>query len=89
MTLNVGANSSRSMYQLNCLHEPFISKWLFDVEIFFRMFSLYGRQEAIKKMLEVPLSLWVDRGDSSVKPTYIFKLWLDLYRIHKRYKTSR
>ena len=67
--------------------DPFISKWLFDVEIFFRMFSLYGRQHAIKKMLEVPLSLWVDRGDSSVKATYIFKLWLDLYHIHKRYKT--
>ena len=67
--------------------DPFISKWLFDVEIFFRMFSLYGREQAIKKMKEVPLSLWVDRGDSSVKTTYIFKLWLDLYHIHKRYKT--
>ena len=67
--------------------DPFISKWLFDVEIFFRMFSLYGREQAIKKMKEVPLSLWVDRGDSSVKATYFFKLWLDLYHIHKRYKT--
>ena len=66
--------------------DPFISKWLFDVEIFFRMFSLYGREQAIKKMKEVPLSLWVDRGDSSVKATYIFQLWLDLYQINKRYK---
>ena len=68
-------------------NDPFISKWLFDVEIFFRMFVLYGREQAIKKMKEVPLSLWVDRGDSSVETTYFFKLWLDLYHIHKRYKT--
>ena len=68
-------------------NDPFISKWLFDVEIFFRMFSLYGRKLAIKKMKEVPLSLWIDRGDSSVKTTYIFKLWFDLYHIHQRYKT--
>ena len=67
--------------------DPFISKWLFDVEIFFRMFTVYGREQAIKKMKEAPLSLWVDRGDSSVKTTYFFKLWLDLYHIHKRYKT--
>ena len=67
--------------------DPFISKWLFDVEIFFRMFSLYGRQPAIKKMKEVPLSFWIDRGDSSVPTTYIFKLWFDLYHIHQRYKT--
>ena len=63
----------------------FISKWLFDVEIFFRMLAVYGREHAMERMLEVPLARWVDKGASSVKVTYFFKLWLDLYHINKTY----
>jgi len=66
--------------------DPFISKWLFDVETFFRIMTLYGRKRAIDKMIEVPLKRWVDEGDSKVKPTYFFKIWSDLYKIHKAYK---
>jgi len=63
----------------------FISKWLFDVELFFRFLNIYEKNIALTKMLEVPLIQWIDRGDSKVKLTYFFKLWLDLYRIRKRY----
>jgi len=66
--------------------EPFISKWLFDVELFFRMYQAYGKQEAIKKMKEIPLDAWIDPGDSKVSFTYFFKLWFDLRRINKEYK---
>lgn len=66
--------------------KEFFSKWLFDVEIFYRMILLFGREKAVKKMLEVPLKLWVEKGDSKVKFTYGFKLWFDLYKIGKEYK---
>ena len=66
--------------------EEFISKWLFDVEIFYRMIILFGREIAITKMYEVPLKLWVEKGDSKVKFSYGFKLWFDLYKISKEYK---
>ncbi len=66
--------------------EKFISKWLFDVELFFRMIQLYGRVKATQKMNEVPLRLWVDKGDSKVQLGYFFKMWIDLLRIRKRYK---
>ncbi len=65
--------------------ERFISKWLFDVELFFRMIHIYGKEKAVKKMDEVPLKLWVDKDDSKVKFNYFFKLWVDLYKIKKRY----
>ncbi|MDA0738782.1 MAG: glycosyltransferase [Nitrospirae bacterium] len=65
--------------------EEFISKWLFDVELFFRMITLYGMEGALPKMLEVPLRRWIDGDVSSVKVSYIFTLWLDLYQIHKTY----
>lgn len=66
--------------------KEFISKWLFDVEIFYRMILLFKREKAIKKMHEVPLKLWVEKGDSKVKFSYGFKLWFDLYKISKNYK---
>ena len=66
--------------------KEFISKWLFDVEIFYRMIHLFGKEKAIEKMQEVPLKLWVEKGDSKVKFTYGFKLWFDLFEISRKYK---
>ena len=37
-------------------------------------------------MLEIPLKLWVEKGDSKVKLTYGFKLWFDLFEIQRKYK---
>jgi len=68
--------------------EKFISKWLFDVELFFRMIQRYGRPAAIKKMIEVPVKKWVDKGDSKVQMTYFFKLWIDLMKIKRTYKNA-
>lgn len=66
--------------------QDFISKWLFDVEIFFRILTIYKRPVAIHKIKEVPLNKWVDQGDSKVKISYFFKLWLDLIKIKLAYK---
>ena len=73
---------------IQLFEHPFISKWLFDVEIFLRLVALYGRKRAPEKMLEVPLARWEDKGVSSVKVTYFFKLWFDLYHIHKTYSLA-
>ena len=51
------------------------------------MIAIYGREEVIFKMLEVPLKQWVDEGDSKVKMTYFFKIWLDLFNINRAYKS--
>lgn len=68
--------------------DAFVSKWLFDVEIFDRIIKFYGRDKVLEKMLEVPLIRWVDRGDSKVKSSYFFKLWIDLYKINKMIKSE-
>jgi dolichyl-phosphate beta-glucosyltransferase len=68
--------------------DTFVSKWLFDVEIFDRIIKFYGRKKVLEKMLEVPLIRWVDRGDSKVKSSYFFKLWIDLYKINKMIKSE-
>jgi glycosyltransferase involved in cell wall biosynthesis len=66
--------------------KEFISTWLFDVEIFYRMILLFGREKALQKMIEIPLKLWVEKGNSKVKLNYGFKLWFDLYKIRCDYK---
>jgi glycosyltransferase involved in cell wall biosynthesis len=66
---------------------PFISKWLFDVEIFHRMISVYGRSQIQDHLLEVPLKVWVDTPDSRVSPLYFFRLWWDLFKISKKYQS--
>ena len=71
---------------IEVFNKPFLSKWLFDVEIFFRIIQLYTREVAITKMKEIPLRKWVDKGDSKVKMSYFFKLWLDLLKINQAYK---
>ena len=68
--------------------EPFISKWLFDVEIFHRIIDFYGRENVLNNMLEIPLKRWIDVGDSKVKTSYFLRLWVDMYLIHKRYNNK-
>lgn len=68
--------------------KKFISKWLFDVELFHRMIQIFEKETALKKMYEVPLKSWIEKGDSKVKFTYFFKLWLDLYHIGREYKKN-
>ena len=68
--------------------DPFISKWLFDVEIFQRIILLYGRQQVLNKMIEIPLKRWIDKDGSKVKISYFFKMLMDLYSINKKYKAK-
>lgn len=66
--------------------EKFYSRWLFDVEIFFRIIGLFGRERVHEIMLEVPLRFWEDKGNSKISPWYFFILWKDLFYIRRYYK---
>ena len=64
----------------------FISRWLFDVEIFFRIKNHFGETEMIKICKEVPIKVWADKGNSKIKLSYSFYVWLDLLKIYIYYK---
>jgi glycosyltransferase involved in cell wall biosynthesis len=68
--------------------KPFISKWLFDVEIFSRILTHYGKPEALALMDEIPVKIWIDKGDSKVKLSYFFRLWVDLYLIWRSHRKT-
>jgi glycosyltransferase involved in cell wall biosynthesis len=71
---------------LKVFAEPFISRWLFDVEILARIIGIYGRDRIEAVAVEVPVKQWIDRGRSKVSWTYGFRVFYDLIRIRYHYK---
>lgn len=67
--------------------EPFLSKWVFDVEVIARYLHQYNRN--VKRMesaiYEYPLECWVDVAGSKVKPSDFFVALWDVVRIRARY----
>ena len=68
--------------------EPFLSRWLFDVELMARAIALLGRPGASRAMFEVPLETWEDRGGSKVSPRVFLRAPLELMRIYLSYRSA-
>ena len=67
-------------------NEAFLTRWLFDVEIFYRLINHFGRNKIQTKILEVPLSAWIDSENSKVSLFYGIKVWFDLLKIYRHYR---
>jgi glycosyltransferase involved in cell wall biosynthesis len=65
--------------------DPFISKWLFDVEILARYINNFGRNEAILRIYEHPIYEWEDIGNSNLKMKDFFVAPLELLKIKRKY----
>jgi dolichyl-phosphate beta-glucosyltransferase len=65
---------------------PFLTRWLFDVEIFARMKLLYSIDELNYTMKEVPLTEWNEKGNSKLKFKDVLAVPFALYNIMSRYK---
>jgi glycosyltransferase involved in cell wall biosynthesis len=62
---------------------PFLSRWIFDVEILERMLRPAGGRSAVAAagIVELPLLEWTDVGGSKVRPTDFARAGLELARI--------
>jgi dolichyl-phosphate beta-glucosyltransferase len=67
--------------------EPFLSKWVFDVEIIARYLELNGNDPKHLEQIiyEYPLEIWVDIPGSKVRPKDFLKAIQDLFRIQRKY----
>lgn len=65
--------------------KPFLTKWLFDVEIFMRMKLHYGKQNAQKLICEQPLKKWIHADGSKLSMKDSLKIGLQLMRIYLHY----
>ncbi|MCK4283042.1 MAG: glycosyltransferase [Candidatus Brocadiae bacterium] len=77
------ANLARKIFA-----EPFISRWLFDVELIARTVALLGRSRASAAIFEVPLETWHEGSGSKVAPWAYLSAPRELLCIYLRYRTA-
>lgn len=59
----------------------FISRWLFDIELFRRMLMLYSKEYPNKHIFEYPLLEWRDISGSKLKFYHFGQIMLDFIKI--------
>jgi CheY-like chemotaxis protein len=64
----------------------FLTRWLFDVEIFMRMRKKYGLEKAKTLFCEKPLNRWVHKDGSKVSYKDSFKILSQIVQIAFHYK---
>jgi dolichyl-phosphate beta-glucosyltransferase len=67
------------------LAEPFLSRWIFDVELVARYIQLRGRDFCFKSIYEFPLDSWEDVAGSKVSPFDFLYAAFDMMRIYRHY----
>jgi hypothetical protein len=68
--------------------EPFITNWVFDVEILARMVAATRGPSfpPVEEMIfELPLNEWADIAGSRVRPADFFRAIIEIYQIYRRY----
>jgi glycosyltransferase involved in cell wall biosynthesis len=67
------------------LGTPFLSRWIFDVEIVAKYLQLRGLAFCAGSLYEFPLDAWEDVAGSKLKPLDFLHAGWDIFRIHRRY----
>jgi len=57
--------------------KPFKTRWLFDVEIYFRL----KRLEMHEKIIEIPVQSWTDKPGSKIRVLTIFRIFKEILQI--------
>jgi glycosyltransferase involved in cell wall biosynthesis len=70
--------------------KPFLSRWIFDVEIIARYISRIGsRAAAARRICEYPLEQWADISGSKLRPFDFVIAGYDLWRIYWTYRSNK
>ena len=75
---------SESMREL--FAQPFLSRWIFDVEIIARLVRQRGRDDAARAIYELPILVWHDVKGSKVRSTDFLRALKDLAKIRRAYR---
>ena len=62
--------------------DPFITNWLFDIELFARTKNV---RMGIQPFIEIPLNQWIEKEGSKIKLRDMFMFPLELMKISNHY----
>ncbi len=65
--------------------DPFVTKWIFDVELLARLRNHMGREGVLKAVIEVPLNAWREVGGSKLGLAHMIRVPIELLKIRSRY----
>jgi dolichyl-phosphate beta-glucosyltransferase len=68
---------------------PFLSRWIFNVEIIARLIRQRGRDATARTIYELPITEWHDVKGSKVRSTDFFRALKDLARIRLAYRLKK
>ena len=66
--------------------DRFVSKWLFDIELIARLQQIYPLDEVLEMVYEVPLTVWIEEGETKIKFEDVLLVPYHLMKIRLRYK---
>ena len=82
-----GAKLLKSEITNDIFAERFISPWLFDVELIFRILKLKMYENPEKLIYELPLREWKEQKESKIKLNDLLKIPIELFKIYRKYKS--
>lgn len=66
--------------------EPFITSWIFDIEIMSRMIKYYGKDKVVDSIIEYPLKEWLEVDGSKLGMKDYFSVPFQLLKIAKQHR---
>ncbi len=64
--------------------KPFVSRWLFDIELISRIQMKYPTDQLNKIIYEQPLNTWKEMGDSKIRMKDLVEMPHQLFQIYKK-----
>ncbi|MDR1341802.1 MAG: glycosyltransferase [Prevotellaceae bacterium] len=80
-----GAKLFKTQLAASLFQLPFISKWLFDVELLARYIQLSGIPTVCRQVYEYPVYEWQDIGGSKLKLVDFLSAPMELWKIWRTY----
>ncbi|GAA3571733.1 glycosyltransferase [Snuella lapsa] len=81
-----GAKLFKKELVLNLFETPFVTSWLFDVELLARLRIHFNKAEVLGLVKEIPLSKWQDVDGSNLKIKHMLMVPFQLIEISRVYR---
>jgi glycosyltransferase involved in cell wall biosynthesis len=81
-----GAKLFKQSLAKKLFNTPFISRWLFDIEIFARIVNEVGKNEVENIVNEFPIKKWIEIKESKLRIVDFIRMPVELFRIRNEYR---